>query len=220
MSRAAEMKQSSVKSSRLEAGQPDHVKIVFDFDIFDIFDKKTQGLPKTVRQEYAKMLLNATQKIAEKEGLSFVPAVVADQPSKKIDRIPNANRKFLEKMAAQSSAARDRDVVEGRLLPAAKACEKLEISKQAVSKAVKEHRMFSLDGPSGECLYPAFYADRQYNRRTLEKISKVLGGLPGPSKWQFFTTGIASLKGKTPLDALIDGELDAVMVTAAGFAER
>lgn len=233
-SKANELKQFSGQSSRPEAGQPDHVKIrhtsaaksdvtinfASDLDILEFFNEKTQGFSTVVRQECARRLLNATQKIAEKEGLRFIPAIVTDQPMAGSDRIPNANRKFMDKMAAQSGAARDRDLAEGRLLPAAMACAKLEITKQAVSKAVKEHRMFTLDGPSGESLYPAFFADKRYDRRTLGKISKALGGLPGPSKWQFFTTGKASLCGKTPLDALSDGELDAVLAAAAGFVDR
>lgn len=209
-------------SGRVSTGSPEFASNMrFPFDIAGMYKEKTRGLSQVVRREYATSLLKAVQEIAEKEGLRFVRAdETVRTPVKVVNQIPDANRKFLEKMAIQSNAARERDLAEGRLIPAGKVWEKLEITKQAVSKAVKEKRMFTLDGPSGESLYPAFYTDKRYDRRTLGKISKALGDLPGPSKWQFFTTGKASLGGKTPLDALSNGEVDAVLVTAAGFVER
>lgn len=192
----------------------------FDFDIAAMYKEKTQGLPKIVRQEYATSLLKAAQEIAKEEGLALMPAAATAGPVIKRAPIPHSNRKFLEQMRVQSNAARKLDVEEGRLLSASTVWEKLNITKQAVSKAVKEQRMFTLDGPSGESLYPAFYVDQGYDRRILGKVSKALGSVPGPGKWQFFTTGKASLGGKTPLDALKNGELDAVLVAATGFAER
>ena len=217
MSVAARKSKSFLSSEAAKSGSTMHFS--FAFDIAGMYKEKTQGLPKVVRREFATNLLKAAQEIAEKEGV-FVSADEAVRNPVTANPIPEANRKFLEKMAIQSYAARERDIAEGRLLPAAKIWEKLEITKQAVSKAVKENRMFTLDGPSGESLYPAFFTDGRYDRRALEKVSKALGCLPGPSKWQFFTTGKASLGGKTPLDALSSGEIDAVLTTAAGFVER
>ncbi|MES2297241.1 MAG: hypothetical protein V4582_09370 [Pseudomonadota bacterium] len=130
------------------------------------------------------------------------------------------NRKFIASLAEQATAARAQHVKAGTLLPVSAMVNRLGISKQAVSKALKEHRWFCVDGPAGTHLYPAFFADGKYDRRELEKVSKALGELPGPSKWQFFTTPKVSLNGRTPLVALANGDVKPVLVAAAGFAER
>lgn len=68
--------------------------------------------------------------------------------------------------------------------------------------------------------FPRFYIERRYNRRQLESVCKVLGNLPGRSKFQFFTTPKGSLGGRTPLEALAGGDVALVRRAALGFAER
>jgi hypothetical protein len=95
----------------------------------------------------------------------------------------------------------------------------LGVKRQALSGAVKAKRLFAIVGPSGENYYPAYYADPTLERRTLERVSKVLGSLPAPSKHHFFTSK-STLLQETPLDALRKGREAEVLVAAAGFAER
>ena len=72
-----------------------------------------------------------------------------------------------------------------------------------------------------EAPYPAFYVDIDpAGLRSLAAVCKLLGDLPGGSKWQFFTGGKGSLAGSTPLAALREGRLREVKATAEGFAER
>ncbi|MFI4940138.1 MAG: hypothetical protein ACHP7O_07340 [Burkholderiales bacterium] len=146
------------------------------------------------------------------------PAVSASQTVPQ--EAPADNLEFLEGMNMQADVARAKHVKSGALLPAAVFCERLQVTRQAVSKAVSAQRMFFLPGPSGTQLYPEFFTSPLYNRRDLARVSKALGALPGPSKWQFFTTRKGSLGGKTPLDALAAGKLDDVLIAAAGFLER
>lgn len=127
---------------------------------------------------------------------------------------------LLKTLQNQGHAARAEEFARGNLLPASEFQSALNISRQAISKAIKENRLFCLDGPCGENWYPAFFADASQNRRSLERVCKQLGELPGPSKWQFFTTGKHTLDGRTPLQALAAGELERVLIAAAGFAER
>jgi hypothetical protein len=69
--------------------------------------------------------------------------------------------------------------------------------------------------------YPAFYADfDRAGRRRLAAVCRLLGDLPGGSKWQFFTGGKGSLSGSTPLEALREGSFRQVKATAEGFAVR
>lgn len=129
-------------------------------------------------------------------------------------------RKWLRNMDAQGKAARKQEFESGHLLSAAQFQQGLQISRQAISKAIKDNRMFYIDGPSGENLYPAFFTDAKQNRRNLERVCKVLNDLPGASKWQFFTTAKHSLGGRTPIDALAAGDVEKVLTAAAGFVER
>lgn len=80
--------------------------------------------------------------------------------------------------------------------------------------------MFTLEGPAGKKVFPAFYSDPRLDRRVLERVSKELGQLPGPSKWQFFTTGKVSLDGKSPLEAISEGQVSRVLAAATAFREH
>jgi hypothetical protein len=130
------------------------------------------------------------------------------------------NLAFMAGLAAQAAEAREKNLRNGLLLTSAELGGRLHITQQAISKAVEEYRMFSLDGASGIPLYPAFFSDPAFDRRSIERVSQALGDLPGPSKWQFFTTKKGSLDGRTPLRALAQGQIERVLVAAAGFKER
>lgn len=80
--------------------------------------------------------------------------------------------------------------------------------------------MFWIDGASGAQWYPSFFADEAIGRRDLERVSQALGALPGAIKWQFFTTPKHSLDGRTPVDAIKDGNADTVVRTALETVER
>lgn len=95
----------------------------------------------------------------------------------------------------------------------------LHVQRQAISGAVKAKRLFAIIGPSGANYYPAYFADPTLDRRSLEKVSKVLGSLPAHSKHHFFTSKSTLLR-ETPLEALRKGRDTEVLVAAAGFAER
>ncbi len=119
----------------------------------------------------------------------------------------------------QERAMRERDVEAGRLVSPATLTARLGITPQALSAAVRARRMFALTGPSGERLYPWFFADAKYERRDLEKVSKALGGLAGSVKWAFFMTPKISLGNKRPLDVL-HSKMERVLSLAAGLLEE
>ncbi len=123
--------------------------------------------------------------------------------------------------AARSQAHKVRDdlVVRKAVLSSGEFTDILRISRQALSKAVKASRIFSVE-VGGENYYPAFFADPAIDRRKLEQISKLLGELSGWQKWQFFTNPKASLENLTPLEALRKGRYERVATAASGFAER
>lgn len=110
-------------------------------------------------------------------------------------------------------------VRERRLMEPATFLRGLGVTKQALSKAVKSGRMFSLDvGPA--TYYPAFYLDLEIDRKQLQRVTQALGSLPGWSKWQFFTQPKGALGRLTPLEALAEGMVEDVRAAAQAFAER
>jgi hypothetical protein len=127
---------------------------------------------------------------------------------------------FMDQVRRDSAVAlRDR-IERGELIPSKEFQERLHISRQSISSAIKDGRLFAIVGPSGSNYYPAFYADPEYDRRAIEKVSRQLGRLPASVKHHFFTSKAFSLGGKTPLEALAAGRLDAVLAAAAAYAER
>jgi hypothetical protein len=107
----------------------------------------------------------------------------------------------------------------GQVIEASKMSERLGISARALDRAIAMHRLFQLEY-AGKRYVPAFFADRRYERAQLEGVCRRLGTLPGGAKWRFFTTPKGSLNGRTPLQALLDGEVAKVRVAAAGFASN
>lgn len=110
-------------------------------------------------------------------------------------------------------------IAKGELVPAGKFAQELDISRQALSKAVTAQRMFFIE-LGGERYFPSFFLDPKYQRQQLERVSQSMGELPGASKLQFFATKRASLAGQTPLQALANGKFSRVREVAAAFAER
>jgi len=160
---------------------------------------------------------------AEDVGLSGLTAEL-DHLSERIDAIrvrlatgagpllPPAERE-------KAGQAMQRLVDEGQLVSPAALAEGLKFSRQALSKALKAHRLFYVD-VQGRRLFPAFFLDPRHERRQLEDVCRALGELPGASKLQFFLTRKASLQGATPLEALANGQFARVRTAAIGFAER
>lgn len=110
-------------------------------------------------------------------------------------------------------------VEKGSLIKSGDFLDQLSMTRQALSKARKSGRIFSVE-IKGETYYPAFFADPKYDRRQLEAVSKILGDLPGTSKLQFMLTPKGSLDSLTPLDALAKGKVGAVKISAEGFVGR
>lgn len=146
--------------------------------------------------------------------------VRASPAAPKVSRASGENDQFMNDLRAQEVANRKRDLDEGLLITSTTLAGRLHMTTQALGRAVQSKRMFTLDGPSGRKVYPAFFADPRCNREHIERVSQALGDWPGPSKWEFFISPRESLNGLTPIDALARGELDHVLRAAAAFAVR
>jgi hypothetical protein len=105
------------------------------------------------------------------------------------------------------------------LVTPARFCEETGMSLGALEQRLRARRVFAVE-QHGQVYFPAFYLHKRYDRRQLESVCRVLGDLPGGSKLQFFINPRGSLGGRTPLEALVDGQLALVRRAAQGFLER
>lgn len=126
--------------------------------------------------------------------------------------------------AAMAEAyARAADVVVRRiesreLLSINEFCKAVGVSRDWLSDALTEGRLFAITGPHGRSFFPAFYADARIERADIEKVARVLSPRDPSSQYWFFITTRTSLQ-TTPLDALRAGRLEAVIRAAEMHAE-
>lgn len=169
-------------------------------------------------------LVKAKGKTSSKPANAVELAAELTKLSEKIDAIRSRLTVNEGRLASgkerEAAAATMTQMLEQRdLLDPASFVERRGGTRQALSKALKSNRVFFVE-LNGERYFPSFFADERLERGKVEGVSKALGELPGASKLQFFMTRKASLAGKTPLDALADGQYSRVHVAAQGFAER
>lgn len=188
--------------------------------------RATPATKPTASQTLLKTVLPAMARLPPKQLQREVAGVLNSTAQGKmfllgLDRL----RRVIEAaLPAPKRAAAARDVVpdliaSAQVMASTDFAQRMGWTRQALSKALQARRVFFLES-GGERYYPAFYDDRRQERRHLEAVSKLLGDLPGGSKWLFFTTPKGSLAGRTPLQALTRGKLDAVKTAAQGYAER
>jgi hypothetical protein len=120
----------------------------------------------------------------------------------------------------QKALVARRALVQSRqLLSSAHLQEALTLTRQAVSAATRAGRLFTVD-VDGQSYFPAFFVNGKVDRSVLEGISKLLGQLPGWTKWDFFTSRRGSLGDISALDALRKGKVAEVTRVAKAFAEE
>lgn len=196
------------RKSASASDQPLHVTVrdaVEDLERLSSVDP--QALEGALRRAVSRQRWNSVARVA-KILINFLEKEGVTKKSEKLT--------ILE---SKAQAARGRLAGTRKVLPAGEIIAQLNISRQALSKAVKAHRLFAVEA-GGERLYPAFFADADLDRRQLERVAKELGELPGWQKWEFFTRPKASLGGLTPVEALKRGRYTETRRAAIGFLER
>lgn len=71
----------------------------------------------------------------------------------------------------------------GELLDSAELCKRLGITQQSLIVAVREKRIFEIEGPGRAIWYPSFFVTSAATRGNLERVSVALDDLPGDAKW-------------------------------------
>ena len=156
-------------------------------------------------------------------------AAVADRKDalKRIDKLERVIGQIRERLQqvpeqaldfSEADRVTDEMIRKRELLESAAFATRLGWTRQALSKALAARRVFFVEH-QGARYFPAFYADKRYDRRHLEAITKLLGDLPGGAKLQFFLNPRGSLGKRTPLQALERGQLADVKAAAEGFVQ-
>lgn len=112
------------------------------------------------------------------------------------------NTQLMADFEREAIMRRRRLLEQGELLTRRQLCERLGITPRTLAEAVWDHRLFWIDGDTGEHWYPGFFADSASHLPDIERVSIALGELPGAVKWQVFTTLKYSLGGNTPIAVL------------------
>lgn len=179
----------------------------------------TEELAATPRAKLKKAILESAASSSLLETLQEAEARFAD-----IRRIAFGDeRPPLQKAAAgETTMAKLREqanqglrklVDEGVLMGRSAFQNERTISRQALSKAQQERRLFHVE-VDGERYFPSFFVDSRYDRAKLETVSKALGDLPGATKLHFFLRKRGSLAGATPLEAIASGSYQQVLNAA------
>lgn len=127
---------------------------------------------------------------------------------------------YVARMNEDADRALRQRIADGELIASKALQQRAGITRQSISRAMKEGRLFAIVGPAGTAYYPAFYADPKCDRYLIERVAKQLGDLPATVKFHFFTSKAFSLNSKTPLAALEEGRLDDVLRAATACVER
>jgi hypothetical protein len=126
----------------------------------------------------------------------------------------------IEKMNRNSELTMLERIARNELIAEAELTRNLGDKLEWLSDAEKANRIFSMQRPSGEMYYPAFYGAPTYDRQSLEMVCEKLGNPPGGSKYHFFTSKLTFLGIRTPLEALVEGMFTKVLMAAEGFAQN
>lgn len=107
------------------------------------------------------------------------------------------------------------------LITAGELLDAWHLPPESLRAALQDQRLFTIESPAGGAYFPSFYAEpERYDLGALGRVSQALGNLPAASKYHFFTSRWIPLLSRTPLQAIADGDVEKVLITAAGFADR
>jgi hypothetical protein len=122
----------------------------------------------------------------------------------------------MAKLREQANQGLKQLVEEGTLMSRSAFQDERTVTRQALSKAQQEQRLFHVE-VEGEKYFPSFFLDSRYDRAKLEAVSKALGDLPGATKLHFFLHKRGSLAGVTPLEAVAGGDYQKVLNAAVAL---
>ena len=126
--------------------------------------------------------------------------------------------------AIEQARARGEEVIQEQIgnrdwLPIDEFAKALGQSRQAVRKATREHRLFTIE-VRGVHYYPVFQVQLGLSKSGLPQVLRVLVDESGWSKWVFFITPRPSLGGRNAVQALLENDTKQVLSAASGYVEQ
>ncbi|MDN7180580.1 hypothetical protein M0D69_21770 [Caballeronia sp. SEWSISQ10-4 2] len=180
--------------------------------IFEMPDAEVGRLIKQKARSFRRMIEQTDSPVAGR----LTEPVVLELPQEADDAAPETVKQDDFDIASREFR---RSLIKRQLLSSANLQAALSLTRQAVSAASRARRLFTVD-VEGQSYFPAFFADGKVGRATLENVSRILGELPGWTKWDFFTTAKGSLGDISPLEALRKGRIEEVNRVASAFTEE
>ena len=168
--------------------------------------RKALLAPATASSSLLKALQEAEARFADIHRIAFGD----ERPTRQKVAAPGTT---MAKLRDQANQGLRKLVNEGVLIGRGTFQNERTITRQALSKAQQERRLFHVE-IDGEKYFPSFFVDSRYDRTKLEAVSKALGDLPGATKLHFFLHQRGSLAGATPLEAIASGEYQKVLNAA------
>lgn len=168
--------------------------------------KKALLAPATASSSLLKTLREAEARFADIHRIAFGDERAARQ------KVAAAGT-TMAKLRDQANQGLRKLVNEGVLIGRGTFQDERTITRQALSKAQQERRLFHVE-VDGEKYFPSFFVGGRYDRTKLESVSKAMGDLPGATKLHFFLHKRGSLGGATPLEAISSGEYQKVLNAA------
>ena len=217
-----------------------------DFDVETSVDETHVSCEFTLRQfsnralsESLKAVNNSRHSVFVTRAINAVRDLEHELPSERIEEASAASTDYLMLLAALSSpsvatqmaskdplaaarlrgAARQQSLLKanGGVLSGEEAAELLGISRQAVDKRRRNGQLIGLTQGRRGYAYPAWQFDAG---RTVSNLDTVLDALKDHDSWMqfaFFVNPNDLLRGKTPLEQLRSGEIEAVLQAAASY---
>lgn len=102
---------------------------------------------------------------------------------------------------------------EGWVIPASVVQARRNLTAEQLKAAEIEGRVISISSPDGEAYYPSCFGEQSLVE-SVEAVMQKLTELPWLEKWTFLMRPALSLNGRSPAEALADGNLDEVLQAA------
>ena len=206
---------------------------------FDVFVPKA-GRVAPKRRDLMRVLVEHVAVLPEKdvagalrallkEGLVFEsrqPTLATTPSSRKSSRGRNAVRtpdnEALERAFARADTARDEILARPDMLTGEQIAERLGLSRATIDNRRVAGKMLAVDlGTKRGLRYPEWQCDLLRDTAGRTGFEKVLGALGKTDPWpqyRFFTQAAPALGGRSPIDAIRAGEVNAVARAAATWA--
>lgn len=155
--------------------------------------------------------------LASLDAVEGMDVLLPARGGEELPGLPDVSRDELRAAAARNEARswQARAELYATGLTRDEAADRIGVQPNQVTNLLGDGKLLALDGPDGLRL-PAWQFHAEARRGRLDGIDRVAGAFPGRvlglSSWM--TTADPSLGGRTPREALLDGDVDRVVAAA------